>query len=80
MDSFHITPRQTHSTAPVMAFALRGGPVRRETPTLLAARAVDPDSCATLVIDAIYLGHLNRQAMLGAQALLRGDDSGAQVW
>ena len=39
-----------------------------------------PDSDATLVIDVLYLSHLNRQAMLDAQASLRGDDSGAQVW
>jgi hypothetical protein len=35
---------------------------------------------ATLVIDAVYEYHQNRQAMLGALALLRGDDLSEQVW
>jgi len=73
MDTFHIAPQQPRRTAPAPKLALRRRPTRR-------IPLAQPDRATTLVIDAIYLGHLNRQAMLSAQALLRGDDSGEQVW
>ena len=80
MDTSRIIQPPARIASPILPFALRAWPARRDTPTVCKARAVDTDSEATLVIDAIYIGHLNRQAMLGAQALLRGDDSAEQVW
>jgi hypothetical protein len=74
MDTLHLAPQQPRRTTPAPKLAPRRRAPRR-------APLVAPDSDATLVIDVVYLGHLNRQAMLDAQALLRGDDDGGeQVW
>ena len=80
MDTSRIIQAPARIATPILPFALHAWPARRDTPTIFVTRAVDTDGEATLVIDAIYMGHLNRQAMLGAQALLRGDDSAEQVW
>lgn len=74
METFRSIPSLACRTGPLLAFALHGWSTRRDPPTVADA------SDATLVIDGIYLGHVNRQAMLSAQAQLRGDDSAEQVW
>lgn len=67
MDSFRITLPELHYHFSYTDLGVLPG-------------AAEPDGDPTLAIDAQFESHLNRQAMLCAQALLRGDDEGEQVW
>ena len=89
MDSFRITLPQHRSTGPALQFPLCAGALPRVlelhyhfsyTDPGLPPLPAEPDGDTALAIDELFEYHLNRQAMLCALALLRGDEDSEQVW